>query len=75
MQVIQAIKLLSELNPTDEIAISWWERSFFLNKDGQIVSEEAWLEAVDDYDANGGYDSINENVHENLSAVIRQAGQ
>lgn len=74
MQVIQAIKLLSEYNPTDEIAISWWDRSLFLNEDGVIVSEEAWLEAVSDYDAEGGYDSINEAVHENLRKVIRQAG-
>lgn len=74
MQVIQAIKLLSEYNPTDEIAISWWDRSLFLNVDGVTVSEEAWLDAVNDYDAEGGYDSINEAVCENLRKVISQAG-
>ena len=42
MKVSHAIKLLSEINPDEEIAISWWERDLFTTRDGTPVSDSAW---------------------------------
>jgi hypothetical protein len=62
MKVSQAIKLLSEINPDDDICISWWEKDLFNEEDGTPVSEEGWLNAVVDFDNSSGYPTVNEEV-------------
>jgi hypothetical protein len=62
MKVSQAIKLLSEINPDDDICISWWEKDLFNEEDGTPVSEEGWLNAVADFDNSSGYPTVNEEV-------------
>jgi hypothetical protein len=62
MKVSKAIELLSEINPDEEIAISWWERDLFTDENDVIVPEEAWFKAVEEFDNAGGYPSVNEDV-------------
>jgi len=63
MRVSQAIKMLSALNADDEIAISWWTRDLFTeDNEGQPVSEERWIHAVDRFDSEDGYDCVNQDV-------------
>ena len=74
MKVSQAIKLLSEIDPDEEICISWWERDLFTDRDGIPVSDDAWLRAVEVFDANGGYDTINQQVYDFINYDINQEG-
>jgi hypothetical protein len=77
MKVSQAIKLLSEINPDEEIAISWWEANVFTDKDNEQLSpsSDEWLNAVAEFDAEGGYDGVNEQVWMNLNFAINQEGE
>ena len=77
MKVKQAIKLLSEIDPDEEIAISWWESNLFTDKDNNQLLEdsELWLKAVAVFDANGGYDSVNQLVWDYLNYDIKQEGE
>ncbi len=74
MKVSQAIKLLSEIDPDEEICISWWERDLFTDRDGVPVPDDAWLRAVEVFDANGGYDTINQQVYDFINYDINQEG-
>ena len=77
MKVSQAIKLLSEIDPDEEIAISWWESNLFTDKDNNqlLADSELWLKAVAVFDANGGYDSVNQQVWDYLNYDINQEGE
>jgi len=75
MKVSKVIELLSELNPDEQIACSWWERNLFTDTDDVIVSEDKWNKAVDEFDAEGGYDSVNEQVWMNLNYAITGEGE
>jgi len=77
MKVSQAIKLLSEIDPDEEIAISWWESNLFTDTDNNklLADSELWLKAVAVFDANGGYDSVNQLVWDYLNYDITQEGE
>ncbi len=75
MKVSQAIKLLSEIDPDEEICISWWERDLFTDRDGTPVSDDAWLRAVEVFDVNGGYDNINQQVYDYINYDITGNGE
>ena len=77
MKVSQALKLLSEINPDEEIAISWWESNMFTDKDNNELSadSELWVTAVAVFDANGGYSSVNQQVWDYLNYDITQEGK
>ncbi len=73
MKVSQAIEMLAKHYQADEeICISWWSRDLFLNIDGVIVSEEAWNNAVTEFDGAEGYPHINEQVYDLLHSVITE---
>ena len=73
MKVSRAITLLSKLNPDDEICISWWERGLFLDTEDQVISEDLWLYAVDEFDNNEGYELANETTWGYLNQAIEEA--
>ena len=78
MKVSHAIKLLSEINPDEEIAISWWEANLFTigdNDEPLSADSEQWLRAVEVFDANGGYDSVNQDVWTYLNYDITEQGE
>ena len=75
MKVSKAIEFLSEMNPDEEICISWWERDLFTDREGVPVSDDAWSDAVAEFDAEGGYDSVNQQVWELVNYAIRQEGE
>jgi hypothetical protein len=78
MKVSHAIKLLSEISPDEEIAISWWESNLFTisdNNEPLPADSELWLKAVSVFDANGGYDSVNQLVWDYLNYDIKQEGE
>jgi hypothetical protein len=80
MKVSKAIELLRELNPDEEIAISWWEANLFTIGDGVNdtvlpADSEEWLRAVEVFDANGGYDSVNQDVWTYLNYDITEQGE
>jgi hypothetical protein len=77
MKVSQAIKLLSEIDPDEEIAISWWESNLFTDTDNNklLADSELWHKAVAVFDANGGYDSVNQLVWDYLNYDINQEGE
>jgi len=77
MKVSQAIKLLSGIDPDEEIAISWWESNMFTDKDNNELSadSELWVNAVAVFDANGGYSSVNQLTWDYLNYDITQEGE
>ena len=77
MKVSKAIELLSEMNPDHEIAISWWEHDLFTNKSGERLTadSEEWINAVDEFDTEGGYDSVNQDVWTYLNYSINGEGE
>lgn len=78
MKVSHAIKLLSEINPDEEIAISWWESNLFTigdNDEPLPADSELWLKAISVFDANGGYDSVNQDVWTYLNYDIKEEGE
>lgn len=79
MKVSKAIKLLSEINPDEEIAISWWESNLFFTGDEHetpvSADSEEWLNAVAEFDAENGYESINRQVWELIHYAITQEGE
>lgn len=78
MKVSKVIELLSELNPDEEIACSWWEANLFTigdNDETLSADSEEWLRAVEVFDANGGYDSVNQDVWTYLNYDIKEEGE
>jgi hypothetical protein len=79
VKVSKVIELLSEINPDEEIACSWWEANLFFigdNNDEQLLADsEEWLKAVAEFDAEGGYDSVNQQVWMNLHYAITEEGE
>ncbi len=80
MKVSKVIELLSELSPDEEIACSWWEANLFTIGDGvndTVLSADSqeWLRAVEVFDANGGYDGVNQQVWEYLNYDITGQGE
>jgi hypothetical protein len=79
MKVSKAIELLQELNSDEEIAISWWEANLFATGDSLdeplSADSQEWLRAVEVFDANGGYDSVNQQVWEYLNYDITGQGE
>lgn len=76
MKVSKAIELLSEINPDEEIAISWWEADLFSTgtpEEPLSADSDEWLKAIREFDAEGGYDSVNEEVWNNLYQSINEA--
>ncbi len=77
MKVSKAIELLQELNLDEEIAISWWEANLFTigdNNETLSADSQEWLRAVEVFDANGGYDGVNQQVWEYLNYDITGQG-
>lgn len=73
MKVSKAIELLSEINPDEEIAISWWESNLFSTgtpEEPLSADSDEWLKAIQEFDAEGGYDSVNEEVWTSLYQSI-----
>ena len=69
---------MSELNPEEEIAISWWEANLFTigdNDETLSADSEEWLRAVEEFDAEGGYDSVNQDVWTYLNYAITERGE
>lgn len=79
MKVSRVIELLSELNPDDEIACSWWESNLFSidNVHGTPLpaDSEEWINAVANFDAEGGYDTINRQMWELINYAITGEGE
>ena len=75
MKVGKAIEFLSEMDRDEEICISWWERDLFTDRNGVPVPDDAWSSAVAEFDAEGGYDSINQQVWELVNYAITQEGE
>jgi hypothetical protein len=73
MKVSRAIELLSEINPDEEIAISWWERDRFTDSEDQVVSYDLWSYAVSEFDNNEGYELANERTWGYLNQAIEEA--
>jgi len=75
MKVSEAIEVLSGFyEPDDEICISWWGRELFPDADNKPCTDEQWQKAVDDFDANEGYEHINTQIWEYLNYAIYEAG-
>jgi hypothetical protein len=77
MKVSKAIELLSELNPDEEICISWWESNLFTDDDDEPLKadSEEWVKAVDEFDIEGGYETLNEQVWNFLYFSITGKGE
>ena len=75
MKVSNAIKMLSvNFDQDEEICISFWGRDLFTEEDtGELVSEELWGYAVQDFNNEQGYDLANETVWKNLWSVMDEA--
>ena len=64
---------MSEINPDEEIAISWCESDSFSTgtpEEPLSADSDEWLNAIQEFDAEGGYDSVNEEVWNNLYQAI-----
>ena len=70
MKVSQAIVMLESYKPDEEICISWWCKDLFTDSDDNPVSDEAWENAVGEFDNEEGYQHINSNVWELLHDAI-----
>lgn len=77
MKVSKVIELLSELNPDEEIACSWWESNLFTDDDDEPLKadSEEWVKAVAEFDYYGGYETINEQVWNFLYFSITGEGE
>ena len=77
MKVSKAIELLSELNSDEEICISWWESNLFTDDDDEPLKadSEEWVKAVAEFDIDGGYETINEQVWNFLYFSISGRGE
>jgi uncharacterized damage-inducible protein DinB len=77
VKVSHAIKLLSEINPDEEIAISWWEANLFTDEHDETLSadSEGWLRAVADFTSADGYATINSQMWDFLWYSITEQGE
>jgi hypothetical protein len=75
MKVSNAIKMLSvNFDQDEEICISVWARDLFIEEDtDELVSEELWGYAVQDFNKEQGYDLVNECVSESLWNAMDEA--
>jgi hypothetical protein len=75
MRVSEAIEMLNQMyKPDDELCISWWGKELFCDADNNPCTDEQWQRAVDDFDANEGYEHINTKIWEYLNYAIYEAG-
>lgn len=70
MKVSQAIEMLQAYNQDEEICISWWCKDLFNDGDLSPISDEAWDNAVEEFDNEEGYQHINSTVWELLHDAI-----
>jgi hypothetical protein len=71
MKVSEAIKMLStSYSPDEEICISWWDKHLFFDEEISEDMEEAWSNAVSEFDAEEGYSFINERIHDLVRSTI-----
>jgi hypothetical protein len=70
MKVSQAIEMLQTYNQDEEICISWWCKDLFNDGDLSPISDEAWDNAVKEFDNEEGYQHINSTVWELLHNSI-----
>jgi hypothetical protein len=80
MKVSEAIKMLSSINPDEEICISWWGAELFtigdgINDEPLSADSEEWLKAVAEFEAEEGYAPINEQMWRNLNYAITGQGE
>lgn len=69
MKVREAILMLQDLNPNDEICISWWTKDLFESPTDPLKTED-WECAVDEFDSEQGYDHVNSTVYELIDGAI-----
>jgi hypothetical protein len=70
MKVKDAIKVLKQYDKNEELCISWWGRELFYDENNEMISEETWAAAVDEFDNAEGYDSANQLVWSFLNMSI-----
>lgn len=53
MKVKELIKYLSELNPDERIMVAYWTRETIQGwfSDDQVITDEIWNSAVDEFDS------------------------
>lgn len=71
MKVREAILMLRDLKPDDEICISWWTKDLFESPIEPMPVED-WLYAVDEFDSQEGYEHVNSIVYELIDGAIAQ---
>jgi hypothetical protein len=74
MQVWEVIRMLERYPQDEEICASWWGKELFTDADNNPCSDEQWLKAVEDFDANEGYEHINTKIWEILNYIIFEKG-
>jgi hypothetical protein len=76
MKVSKVIDTLNHFyKPDDEICISWWGKELFRDAEtNEPCSDEQWLKAVEDFDAQEGYEHINIKVWDILEYIIHEKG-
>lgn len=73
MKVKDLLKIMSELNPEDDICALWWEKpNYEYDPDDELVlTDEAWVEICKEFDA---WDNAGLDVSEWIAdAVIEKA--
>jgi hypothetical protein len=74
MKAWEVIRMLERYPKDEELCISWWGKELFPDPDDNPCTDENWQKAVDDFDANEGYEHINTKIWEILNYVIYEKG-
>lgn len=74
MEARQAVDILQNLNPDDEVIMLLWTKETFDydENDDFVLTDEAWKKVVSEFEEQGGLDSGDQQISEAISDAVSE---
>lgn len=74
MKARQAVDILQNLNPDDEVIMLLWTKETFDydEDDDSVLTDEAWKKVVSEFEEQGGLDSGDQQISEAISDAVSE---
>jgi hypothetical protein len=74
MKAREAVNLIQNLNPDDEVIMLLWTKDTFdySDDDDMILTDEAWKKVVSEFEEQGGLDSGDQQISEAISDAVSE---
>lgn len=74
MKARQAVDILQNINPDDEVIMLLWTKETFDydEDDDSVLTDEAWKKVVSEFEEQGGLDSGDQQISEAISDAVSE---